>query len=217
MHYPFVVFDVDGTLIDTKDAVLQASRMAVERLLGRPISPDELPAREVFALPAYDSALLLGLPDPDAYVRAQIETYQEIADEKTHLFPGMMNVLEALQKHGCQLGICTSRILEELSYDFKRFGLDKFDWITACADETPKTKPDPVAMNTLLQKAHIEKPSAVLYLGDLLTDYECAKGAHVAFAQAGWNDEAPIEGAKYVLRKPEEILDLVLGNQNAPA
>lgn len=210
MWYPFVIFDVDGTLVDTREATVHAAQIAYANLTGGENVPDGM-WPDVFALSAKDAAVEMGV-DPEAYERQEIEAYKSVADMEVRLFPGIMDALEQLHAAGCKFGVCTARIHEEMAFDFERLGLDRFDWVTACADETEKAKPDPEVIQRLLTGAGIKDPARALYLGDLPVDEQCAHAGGVQFAQAAWNGEKPLKGADYVLHAPEDLVTLVLAD-----
>lgn len=211
MRYKLAIFDVDGTLVDTREATAHAARMAYERLTGKAIPEDAWP--DVFALSAHDAAVRMGLPDPVAYEHAELECYSQIADAETRLYPGMMDVLEDLHEKGLLFGVCTARVHAEMAFDFDRLGLSRFRWFTACADETGRPKPDPQALLKVLRDARVKDPADAVYLGDLSVDALCSSGAGVPFAQAAWDGQDRMSGVQFYLSEPRQFVDVVLGNR----
>lgn len=206
--YTHLVFDIDGTIVDSLQVHMKSLRDTLKDVMGRDYSEEEL--KFTFGIPGMDTMCQLGVPDPKKAFDAWVERYVKDVDEMgLPLFPGMQEVLNELQKKEVSLGIATSKVREEYDEQFARNGLISMFPMVITASDTPKGKPNPDPMLAYLAKTGAAKDE-VLFFGDTKYDMACAKGAGVDCALVLWGCMNPdgVE-ADYKLAKPEEILDFV--------
>ena len=206
MKYTHIVFDIDGTLIDTESAVLCSLKDVVSEILKIDIATDEL--RFALGIPSDDALRKLGIDDL-AYGNLLWQKFFFQYSDNVKVFNDIHEVLDKLTRQSCVLGILTSRTKAEYRNDFVPFGLaDYFNFIV-CADDTVHHKPhsEPMAKFLELSNADARK---VLYIGDTVYDLECAQGVNVDFALALWGCKNP-EGinANYLLSNPCDIESFV--------
>ncbi|WP_054749567.1 HAD family hydrolase [Lacticaseibacillus thailandensis] len=206
--YATILFDIDGTIIDTEDVIIGALQDALVQTIGMHKTHDEL----LYSLGIPSDQTLKAL-DLTATEQKQVDkVWTELtADRQTqvHVFANMRRTLAHLQHRGIMMGIITAKTASELEHEFTWFGLnDYFDTIvTYSPDIAPKPAPDP------LLRALAELPAdhgRTLYIGDTVTDMQSAKAAHVDFAVATWgaHNLAGFTDADHFLTRPESILDL---------
>jgi len=202
-----VIFDVDGTMIDTKDVVLKSYQYAVSGELGRQLTEDELTA--AYGIPTLQALEQMGVQDIERVSKLYYESLLNTYAEGIRLFDGIDPVLEELRKRNITCGIVTSRDKVEVNNDSTLAAIRKYFDYVICSEDTEKHKPDPEPVNKLLERAGVDA-SDVIYLGDTVYDYLCAKNAGVKFALAAWG-AVPDENIKedYTLEKPEDLLTLV--------
>ena len=203
MNYRHMVFDVDGTLLDSAHADLQALQDTVAQLTGRTVPIPEL----VFSqgIPGPDTLKRLGL---DHLPQALPLWMQNVGkyEHTVSLFDGIRETVKALAPQ-CTLGIVTSRTREELDLLLPRFGLESFFSVTVCTDDTGKHKPDPAPLLQYMALAGAS-PAETLYVGDSVHDSQCAQAAGVDFALALWGTFDPSIRAEYRLSEPSRLLSL---------
>jgi phosphoglycolate phosphatase len=178
MRYPLIVFDWDGTIIDSTGTIAECiQRSAAE--MGLPV-PDEERARHVIGLGLHDS-LRRAVPElPAARYPDFVALYRKhfLAREDTmRLFPGMSELLSGLgKKH--TLAIATGKSRRGLDRALDAGGLRKYFTASRCADET-SPKPHPAMLLELMSELNV--PSRhVLMIGDTSHDLEMASAAGVA-------------------------------------
>lgn len=203
--YDYIVFDIDGTLIDSEEAAITSLQKALFEETRRKYAYDEL--RWIFGLPGQVSLSKLGVEN----IEKTHETWMKYLKESHHLmkvFDGIEPVLKRLKEEGKTCGIVTSKTKEELDNDFVPFKLMPYFQHVTCADDTNKHKPDP---EPILKFIDMSKASAekTLYLGDTIYDMKCAHAAGVSFALAVWGAGDKNLPAEYKLRKPMELLGLI--------
>lgn len=204
MSYKHIVFDVDGTLIDTETACLLSLRDLIKEELGQDRKTEDL--KFCLGRAGKDSLTMAGFLDWKKSYDRWLEILAEY-DNEVKVFDGLREVLEVLQKEGYQLGVVTSRNLKGAVMDLRAHGIESYFKTIVCCDDTEKHKPFPDPLLKYLEKNNCDS-SEVLYLGDTEHDLKCAGGADIDFALAGWGAPVMLE-AKYVLRHPSELLELV--------
>lgn len=204
--YKHLVFDIDGTIIDSAKINMLSLQETVKELRG-----DVMPLEDLyfsFGIPGVRAMEILGFPEPEKAVQVWIRNYSACAERLgMPLFPGMREILERLREKGASLGIITSKLREEYDEHFEKQGLLKlFPWVVTASD-TPKGKPYPDPMLEYLRRTGAA-PEEVLYFGDTAYDMDCARSAGVDHALVLWGCLSP-EGidATYRLEKAEEILE----------
>ena len=203
MKYKHIVFDVDGTLLDTAETSLKCLQRVFVEVLGVEYPMEEL--RPLFGIPCAEIAQMYHCPDVEYTVKTW-QRYDHEAKSSVLLFDGIREVLDRLYDTDYILGVVTSRSRPEVEQQMPMFKLDKYFKTSICSDDTDRRKPYP---DPLLKYMELTGASAdeVLYIGDSKHDMECAKAAGIAGALAGWGSMSfEIEEAAYVFAKPEEIL-----------
>ncbi len=176
-----IVFDLDGTLIDSAPDLQAAANIVLAAEGLPPLTLDR--ARSFIGNGAgmFVSRMMAdaGLPpDPVRHARllaAFLGEYERTLD-KTILFPGVVAMLSQLRAEGWRIGLCTNKPCKVTHAVLSRFGL----WFDAviCGDSLPQMKPDPAPLLGTLTA--LGGPPA-LYVGDSHVDAECAARARVPF------------------------------------
>ncbi|MFS8617343.1 MAG: HAD family hydrolase [Solitalea sp.] len=201
--YKAVVFDVDGTMVDTEDAVVEA-KLKILAGQGRTMDPAEM-LRKIWGKPRYKSFELLGIDDtPENH--AKMTRYMLEFSYLIKFYDGIQDTIRQLHAAGTKLGIVTSRIREELSYDIIPAGLIPLFETTICYEDTAEHKPHPEPLLLFLQRTGFSA-NEVLFIGDTVYDMQCADAAGVHFGLALWGTTEPDKlTGEYRLNHPSEIL-----------
>lgn len=183
--YEHIVFDIDGTILDTEQTGLISLQKTIKEFLGVDKELSEL--YKYFGIPSKESVIELGFEDPTIALH-RWEYYYQTLLHLVHPFEGVVKSLIQLKAKGYKLGILTSRSLKEIKNDpnLQSF-IDLFE-ITICSEDSIKHKPHPDPMFSYLNKSKANRDS-VLYIGDTIYDYNCAKGAEVDFALISWGSK----------------------------
>ena len=208
-RWQFIVFDLDGVLIDSR-ANMEAAWRDVQARCGYAV-----PFERYFAhigLPFRDILRNLGLTDrldeaEVTYARASIEYFDLI-----RVYPGVRDALAHLQRAGALLGIVTSKDAVRTALAVERIGI-AFDAVQAPATGL-RGKPSP---DQLLAAAHALgiPPAEVLYVGDMAVDALTARNAGAQYAHAAWGYGAAPMGTRLMLLDPGMLVDLVVAERKA--
>lgn len=162
-----VVFDLDGTLIDSMPLVLRAFAHALE-----PFRP-ELTEADIFAhLGGPPLRTLLELVGDEAGAGEALRRLEEFGFANGHLvrpFDGMRATLAALHAQGLALAVWTGRDRVTTEAILQAHGLDGFFTAVVCGDDLPNHKPHPGGLLEILRQL-VKPADAVLYAGDADAD-----------------------------------------------
>jgi phosphoglycolate phosphatase len=202
-HFDLLVFDWDGTLMDSA-AAISASLQAACRDLELPV-PSEEQARYVIGLGLNDamSHILPGL-DPARYqdVVARYRVHFLQRDAGTTLFPGAADTVTELREAGYLLAVATGKSRRGLERALDATGLKPYFHATRCADEG-HSKPHPGMLQGLMDELGAAR-ERTLMIGDTTHDMEMARaagtprvglthGAHAREALLGYDPVACVD------------------------
>lgn len=204
-----VLFDLDGTLIDTTNLILESYRHTIRKYFGYTPSDEDL-------LPGFGTPLRTQLA---RFSTTQLEdlfnTYQDFNvtnhDRLTTPFPGVNETLAELRKRGYRMGIITSKTRKLTIMGLSLFDLGEFMDVIITADDTTKHKPDPEPVEVGLQALGLATNEA-LYVGDSAHDVAAGKAAGLVTVAALWGpfpkEILQASGPDHSLNSIDEILDL---------
>lgn len=172
-----VVFDWDGTLVDTLPAILQAN---VEVLKEYGVAFDESGYRSAYVPDWRHMYRRLGVPEAalEAAGARWLELYRAV--EGLAPFPGVADALRRLAETGHRLGLVTAGDRRVVEDQLLRFGLSELLPVRVCGDDPFPPKPDPTplrhALDVLGATARLESP---VYVGDAPDDMRMARSVGI--------------------------------------
>jgi len=177
-NYPLIVFDWDGTLMDSTAGIALSIQEAA-REMGLPVPAREA-ASHVIGLGLQDS-LRSAVPSlPPAQYMEFVELYRKhfrTQQESMTLFPGVRELLEQLQAAGHRLAVATGKSRRGLDYALDMTGLRGHFVASRCADET-QPKPHPAMLLELMHELALSA-GELLMIGDTSHDLGMANSAGV--------------------------------------
>jgi pyrophosphatase PpaX len=206
VRFPVVLFDFDGTVVDSGGIILASMRHATRTVLAREYTDTQLMAN--VGGPGLDAQMVAIAPEhADELVRVYREHNEAIHDE-LEAFLGIEDVLATLRAQGRRLGIVTAKRTKTVELAFSFLPLAAyFDTIVA-GDDTVRHKPDPDPL--LLALERLAAPAAdAAYVGDSPYDMRAAKAAGVHAIGVTWgkiHDRDALADADVVVDTPEELL-----------
>lgn len=208
MRYTAVIFDIDGTLVDSTQAIHDALQMVAVDIRGYRLTPQEMELG--LSLPAPQALAAVGLPSNEETVDLWLDHEYELWGDEVGPFEGIEELLDILAQHSVVMGAVTSETSDEMNRGFARFAIKQHMREIITADDTERHKPDPDPLLACLDRLHIA-PNQALYVGDSVADGLCAKAAGADFALACWRQDPVTEQVpcRVRLSSPLELLQLL--------
>ena len=197
-----LVFDLDGTLIDSVADIVEGMRMTFEQTgfgqLPADYMPDNLHGTSDGIIRFIMAEMGWTAPADLKPLHAQyVRNYASLGHQNTHLYEGVQDALDIFHEAGLPMGICTNKIHAGAIAATQKVGIhDKFDFITG-ADTWAQAKPSPVPLLETIRMLGL-RPEQCLYFGDTSVDAACAQQAGVRFVlfDSGYGDAA-LKGASH--------------------
>ena len=179
-----VLFDLDGTLLDTVlDLHAAANGMLAD--LGRPtVSIDDIRAYVGRGIPNLVKRILAGnldaandpAPPPTEALASFRRHYAEFNGRATQPFPGVMEGLAALQAKGLPMGVITNKAGTFTGPLLARTGLAPYMSVAVSGDQLPRPKPDPMPVIWACGRLGVS-PAEVIMIGDSVHDFHAGRAA----------------------------------------
>lgn len=181
-HHGAIVFDLDGTLIDSAGDLRAALNLVLEAEGAAPVSLAETRSFIGHGIPNLVRAARVsrGIDSArqEAMTAAMFQHYQRAPAQLSGPYPGVIDCLERLQALGHPLGLCTNKAMAPTRAILRSLGLERFFRSVIGGDSMPQKKPDPAP----LLAAFAPLGPALLYVGDSEVDAETAAAAGIPFA-----------------------------------
>ncbi|MEW1659056.1 HAD hydrolase-like protein [Streptomyces sp. NPDC093707] len=176
-----VLFDMDGVLLDSREAVLATLAGVATAALGRRITVADLPPAAA-TTPRVEVLTGLGVTEPDELCELWWDPALATA-AGTALFPGVLQGLMAVKDAGIATGLVTLQKRDRLSWLLPPAVLDLLD-VTVCREDA-EPKPAPDGLLLALGKLGAA-PFEAIFLGDTVADIIAARAAGITPLGAGW-------------------------------
>ena len=209
MRYPTVLFDLDGTLIDSGAIILASFRHATQTVLRREIPDAELAAL-VGRSNIHDQMRSIDAGQVDELVRVYREHNEPLHDE-LEAFEGIERVLAALRREGRRLGIVTAKRRQTVELAFAILPLERYFDVVVTSDMTERHKPDPEPVLKALERLGVG-PAEAAFVGDSPFDVASGRAAGVFTVAVAWGNIHPIENlaeADVLVETPEQLLEVL--------
>ena len=203
-----VIFDLDGTLVDSYQAIYLSFHHAYT-CLG--LSP--LPFEEVKKIVGrglrHTFVELLGEEKGLQALSLFRKKYEEVFQAHTHLLPDVRTVLEDLYSRGILLAVATNKFGPFSREVFRHFKMENFFTVIVGDGDVPQNKPHPAMLHFALEKMGLKKDDAFL-VGDSVIDIQTAQnaGMRVYVVPTGNTTREDLEEARPTAVLPR-LLDLV--------
>jgi len=202
-----VLFDNDGTLVDTRESIAQAFHHAFRTVLGAEPSDEEL--LRLVGQPLRTQMEALAPVHADDLLVAYRAYNRVHHDELIRSFPHTEEALRRLKERNVKLAVVTSKMHALAEHGLELFGLDDYFTLLIGSDDSDRHKPDPGPLIQCARELGVASGRCV-YVGDSPYDIQAARGAHMISVAALWGmfDEDVLE-AEQPDFLASDILDVV--------
>lgn len=212
-RYDTILFDFDGTVMDTNHVIIQSWQHTFRTLRNREQDVEKI--IRTFGEPLETTVKYLF---PDVPVQDVVEIYRNYHrdnfGELIDVFPGIRELLQELKARDYKTGLVTSRLRQTTMQGLEKYELASYFDVIITADDTSKHKPDPEPINIALERLK-SAPEQSMMLGDTMFDIRCAKNAGVDSVLVGWalavsdEDKNGPDAPNYMIENAEDLLELL--------
>ncbi|KXG44410.1 pyrophosphatase PpaX [Tepidibacillus infernus] len=189
MKYKTLLFDLDGTIINTNELIINSFLYTLEQFYPGKYT------REVIiphmGRPLYEQMLQFG---EEKTAQQMVEIYREhnvrTHDEMVMEFPHVKEVLALLKQEGATLGIVTTKMKNTVMMGLKLFGLDVLMDTIVTYEDTELHKPAPEPVLLAMERLGAD-PKTTLMVGDSQYDLQAAQNAGITSVGVAWSIKGP--------------------------
>lgn len=211
-----VLFDFDGTIMDTNDVIIQSWQTTFRQLKGREEDVNVI-------LKTFGEPLVRTMQNffPDHPLEEALEIYRGYQRDNflkdIRLFPGIPELLDELMQRQVRLALVTSRLKHTTDQALDAFDLRKYFSCVVTADDVTKHKPDPQCIEIALRHLGSD-PKTSIMVGDSPFDIQCARNAGVMPVLVSWTvtlaqqlEEGlkPEQTPAAIIDEPSQLLQLL--------
>jgi pyrophosphatase PpaX len=200
------LFDLDGTLIDSEELILDSFRYATRTVLGAQVDDDEL--RRGIGQPLIAQMRSIEPARAEELFDVYVAHNRERTADLLRSYPGVPEMLERLRGAGCRLGVVTSKMRPSQELAFRTLGIENTFEVIVTVEDTPLHKPHPQPILHALELLS-EDPAGAVYVGDSPFDMQAARAAGVLSAAATWGifsrEELEPENPDVFYASPHEV------------
>ena len=179
-----VLFDVDGTLLDTVPLIIESFRHTFQACLGHKVDDADILASIGTPLDAFFGRFW---PEQAADMKkVYLEHNHARLDTNIGMFRKVPAMLDLLADAGIPMGVVTSKSQYSAMRSLKTFGIDRYFQVVISKESTARHKPDPEPVLEALRLMNLPDPDRVVFVGDSIHDLACAKRAGCRSAIVRW-------------------------------
>jgi pyrophosphatase PpaX len=211
-----LLFDLDGTIIDTIGLILASARHATKTVLGEALPDDVL--RHNIGVPLRTQMGEYAPGHVEDLLRAYREHNDRVHDDLIREFPGTEEALDALSRRGYPMGIVTSKSHSVAQRGVDHFGLGRYFRFVVGFEDTAEHKPGPVPVLEGARRLGVP-PERCVYVGDSPHDIAAGRAAGAITVAAMWGpfpERALAEGPDFAIEGLGELLPMLTSDGGDP-
>ena len=211
MRFPVVLFDLDGTVVDSGAIILASMRHAAKEVLGVEPPDDELMA--AVGGPGLEQQMRALAPDRVEELVVTYRAHNEPLHGELACCAGIDRVLVRLKEEGRRLGVVSAKRRETIDLAFRTVPLGHLFDVVVGGDETEKHKPDPDPLLLAAERLGAE-PKDCAYVGDSPFDIRAAQAAGMHAVAVTWGgihtrERLERERPDAIVHSAEELHDVL--------
>ncbi|AYB47071.1 pyrophosphatase PpaX [Paenibacillus lautus] len=207
-----VLFDLDGTIIDTNELIISSFMHVFEAQDPGPLTREQIIPHMGTTLEQQLQAFSGGVEDVSPLVKAYRSFNTIHHDDMVKPFPHVNEVVERLHRHGLSLGIVTTKIRPSTMMTLEKYDLERFMSAIVTVNDVEHPKPHPEPVLTAIEQLGAN-PATTLMIGDSPVDIQSAKAAGVKAAAVAWSlkgEQKLMEyGPDFILKDMRDLYEIV--------
>lgn len=209
-----ILFDFDGTLVDTNEIIIKALTETVENVLHKGITREDLLA--ILGKYLDDQMRYFSEEKYKIMVEYYKNYYRENQDKMVKKFAGIDHMLQQLKQMGCKLGIVSAKGKNGIMHGLRLYDLEQYIDCIISAYDVVNNKPHPECVYKALKFFKCDKDQMLL-IGDSPYDIQCGINAGIKTGLVSWtifpNEQFQNVIPGYIISKPDDIISLVNKSQ----
>lgn len=212
--YKYILFDLDGTLINSNDVIIKCLKETAEKYVKRDLSDEELD--RILGKPLKEQISLIHNENVEQMVECYRRLYRKHRDELTKEFNGIKEMLDILKEKGYTMGIVTSKGTSGIEHALTKFDMHKYFDATVSANDVKNHKPHPEPVLKVLDALEGNVEEAIL-IGDSLSDMLCGKNTGITTILVDWSilprEELLKANPDFIAKTPKDIVTIIEGKE----
>jgi pyrophosphatase PpaX len=211
MQFKYILFDLDGTLIDTNQMIIDSFKHTYKLHLNRELEEKEI--LQYFGEPLITTLRRYSPENAEELYNTFIQYNESIHDTSATLCCNIQEALEKLKEMGCVMAVVTSKRSKMAYRGLELFDILKYFTVVVTVDDTVNHKPHPEPILRALEKLGA-LPAEALMVGDSVFDIKCAHNAGIQAVKVSWGaamEHQDEEVPDYMVNDAMEIVEIVKG------
>ncbi len=208
--YKYILFDFDGTLIDTNDLITLTLNETSKRYLNRELSHSEL--NSILGRHLEDQMKLLSPSDYSRLMLFYKDFYRSNQDTMVKEFPGVRKMLDDIKSLGCKMAIVSAKGRGGIEHGLKLFQMEHYFDVIISAYDIQNNKPHAEPALKAL-RAFNAQPDNALLVGDSYYDILCGKNARIKTVLVDWTifprEQILKTGPDFIIKEPADLVKIV--------
>ncbi|CAM4472113.1 pyrophosphatase PpaX [Paenibacillus tarimensis] len=206
-----VLFDLDGTILDTNELIIQSFMHALKDIVPAGFSREHMIPSMGMPL-AYQMQKFSGLEDVSHLIAAYREINLRLHDDLVTAFPYVNEVMERLHRSGFKQGVVTTKMRLTTDRGLAFVGLRDYVQSVITVDDVEHPKPHPEPVLKAIKELNAD-PAATLMVGDSVVDIQAANEAGAISVGVAWSlkgaEVLRDAGAKHIIQDMRDLYDIV--------
>lgn len=200
-----IIFDMDGTLLDSSRAIFQTINEMRQSLSLAPLEKEKIvkiinnisqnPLKELYNLEKID----------ENFKQKAEEKFKQYYFKSSFLYDGIENLLSNLSAKNYLLAVASNAPKKNLREILKFHKIEHFFFQIEGASEEIPQKPNPTMLNLIINS---QKNKEIYFIGDSIKDFEAAQNADVNYIQVRWGF-SEVKDAKLFANSPDDIISII--------
>jgi len=210
--FDLVIFDMDGTLLDSMGCLADWLHRAVKDHCPASVTPATITS----AFGPTEKQIITKFVSEDL-VQQCLDAYYDLYErehDRVFVYPGIDKLLEAVRSQGIPLALCTGKSRKAVEISLKRLGWSSYFQIIITGDDTTRFKPDPEGLNLILDQIPAARQRTI-FIGDSPADTEAARKAAIISGRAEWGLQGHMPTinpqADYRFETLQALIDIFIG------